>query len=228
MRRMSNMGLQELEARWNVLDRRTAEDVGRLKALVEQSKEASALAAEDREYAQAAAKASGFMNSFADERLSEVHKRLEGLVTHALQQIFGDGLVFKIVTETKASRSETRFVVVSQIDGQPLETGVMDARGGGVAAVVGFIVKLLLVLLTPGARRVMFLDETFAQLSTDYEPRMASFMRELADKAGVQLILVTHSDAYSDSADKVYRFSNEKGVTKVETVRRERAQDYHA
>lgn len=215
--------LDTLEMRYTIADRKVAEEIGRLKALVEQSKEISALAEEDRTYAQAAAHASVFMNSFADERLLEVHSRLEGLVTHALQQIFGDDLAFKIVTETKANRSETRFVVVSTVNGQPLETGVMDARGGGVAAVVGFIVKLLLVLLTPGARRVMFLDETFAQLSTDYEIPLASFLRELADKAGVQIVLVTHSDAYSDVADKVYRFRNENGTTKVEVVREERS-----
>ena len=38
-------------------------------------------------------------------------------------------------------------------------------------------------------------------LSQEYEPGMAEFLREVADKAGVQIILITHSTAYSDLAD---------------------------
>jgi DNA repair exonuclease SbcCD ATPase subunit len=70
--------------------------------------------------------------------------------------------------------------------------------------------------LTPGSRRVLFLDESFAQLSEEYEPRLAEFLRELVDKTDLQIIMVTHSHAFSDIADQVYRFDlNDAGTTVV-------------
>jgi hypothetical protein len=50
----------------------------------------------------------------------------------------------------------------------------------------------------------------------EYETRLAEFLREVADKAGVQVILITHSDAFSDAADARYRFSlGPDGKTRV-------------
>lgn len=72
-------------------------------------------------------------------------------------------------------------------------------------AVVGFVLRLVVLLLTPGARRFLALDESFAHVSASYEPRVAEFLREVADKAGVQIMLVTHSNAYGDLADAKYR-----------------------
>lgn len=222
------MDYDTLRSRHQYAQRKLDQEIGQLKALVQQVKELESLAQEDEDLALAAAEASIFMNSFADERLAEVHRKIEKLVTHALQHIFGDDLEFALVSEIKANRTETRFVVRSTVDGQTLETSVLDARGGGVAAVVGFLVKLVILLLTPGARRVMFCDETFAQLSADYEPKLADFLRELVDKAGIQVVLVTHSDAYSDAADMVHRFKMVGGKTVVETEKTEREAVYSA
>ena len=44
-------------------------------------------------------------------------------------------------------------------------------------------------------------------LSAEYEPGMAEFLREVADKAGVQIVLITHSRAYDDLADANYELS---------------------
>lgn len=86
-----------------------------------------------------------------------------------------------------------------------------------MAAVVGFVLRLVVLLLTPGTQRFLALDESFAHVSASYEPRVAEFLREVADKAEVQILLITHSDAYSDLADARYRLSlGSDGVTVVE------------
>jgi ABC-type branched-subunit amino acid transport system ATPase component len=97
-----------------------------------------------------------------------------------------------------------------------VETSVLDARGGGMAAVAGFVLRLVVLLLTPGARRFLALDESFAHVSASYEPRVAEFLREVADKAGVQVLLITHSTAFSDLADARYRLTlGADGITQV-------------
>ena len=86
-----------------------------------------------------------------------------------------------------------------------------------MAAVVGFVLRLVVLLLTPSHRRFLALDESFAHVSASYEPRVAEFLREVADRAGVQILLITHSDAYSDLADVRYRLSlAPDGTTVVE------------
>jgi ABC-type nitrate/sulfonate/bicarbonate transport system ATPase subunit len=62
---------------------------------------------------------------------------------------------------------------------------------------------------------VLVLDETFAHVSADYEPRLAEFLAELVARTGVQIIMVTHSDAYSEHADVRYRFALQQAVTTV-------------
>jgi ABC-type lipoprotein export system ATPase subunit len=52
-------------------------------------------------------------------------------------------------------------------------------------------------------------------VSADYEPRLAEFLAELVARTGVQIIMVTHSDAYSEHADVRYRFALQQAVTTV-------------
>jgi DNA repair exonuclease SbcCD ATPase subunit len=158
------------------------------------------------------------LSQFADTRQAEVQAKVEGLVTYGLRIIFGEGMSFHILQDTKNKLAAANFVVRSKAGNDVVETPIMDARGGGVAAVAGFLLRLIILLLTSKARRLLVLDETFAQLSSEYEEPLADFLRELVDRTGTQVIMVTHSSAYDVVADKVYRFTQINGVTKVVPV----------
>lgn len=143
-------------------------------------------------------------------------KQIEELVTRAVQVVFGEELSFKLVPSVKRDQASLDFVLASKYGDITIETPVLEARGGGMAAVVGFVLRLVVLLLTPDARRVLVLDETFAHVSESFVPRVAEFLREVADKAGVQVVLVTHSTGYGDVADRRYRLVLGKdGITEV-------------
>lgn len=167
-------------------------------------------------YTQAAA----VLASIADERQAAAQAHIESLVTQGLRTIFGDDLSFHLVPGTRAKAPVVDFIVRSTLDnGTVVDTDVMDARGGGLAATVGFLLRLVVLLLSADRQdTVLFLDETFAHVSADYEPRLAEFIREVVDKTGVQIVMVTHSDAFSDVADVRYRFELHDGVTRVRAV----------
>jgi hypothetical protein len=159
------------------------------------------------------------LTSLGEQRQAEAQRRLEELVTRGLQVIFGENLSFHVTERVVRNQAEVDFVIRSTYPDGVVETPVLEARGGGMAAVVGFMLRLVVLLLTPGARRVLFLDESFAHVSREYEPRVAEFLKEVAAKAGVQIVLVTHSDAYDDAADKRYRFAlGPDGTTVVESA----------
>lgn len=215
------MSSDQLEKRLVAAERQLERDIGQARALATRAKQDAAEAKDLEDRADALDEAIGVMNSFADAKQKEIQNKIETLVTHGLQTIFGDDdLRFAIVQEMKARRMEVRFVIRSKVDGQELETSIMDARGGGVAAVAGFLLRLIVTLLKTDTTHFLLLDETFGQLSADYEPALAEFMRELVDKTSAQIVLITHSTAFEDVADKLYRFTLGKdGRTKVEAVK---------
>jgi DNA repair exonuclease SbcCD ATPase subunit len=156
------------------------------------------------------------LGSLGDQAQEDLQTQLQTIVTYGLRSIFGGDMELVIDTGKHGTFAAADFRIRSTDRGETLETSIMDARGGGVAAVAGFLLRLMILLLS-GRPPVMLLDETFAQLSADYEPALAEFMRELVDKTGAQIVLVTHSDLYSDVADKVYRLTNTDGTTHVTT-----------
>ena len=214
MRTVEDLG-SELTRRERLLDRRIGEarTLASEGSRVQKEGQQAAFSVEIHE------EAVGVLNSFADAKQEEAIRRIESLVTSGLRSIFGEGMTFVVKADQKARRSEVEFVIQSEVGGEVVETPVMDARGGGVAAVAGFLLRVIILLLKPNARRILFLDESFAQLSAEYEEPCAEFLRELADKANVQIILVTHSEAYSPFADRVYKTSQVDGWTQVEQVR---------
>ena len=160
------------------------------------------------------------LNSLADTRQSAAQERIESLVTLGLQTIFGPDLSFHVVPVTRAKTSGVEFMVRSTLASGPVDTSVLDARGGGLAATCGFLLRVVVLLLGSAERgeRLLCLDETFAHVSEEYLPRVSEFLRTLVDRTGIQVLMVTHSPIFSDVADVSYRFSLVDGRTKVALV----------
>lgn len=211
---MSDNGLAERVRKVTAsLDRQA----GQATEVARRGKAAQAEVARLRALSEVQEKAALLLTTIGDQRQESARHQVEDLVTRALQVIFDAGLSFRMVQAVRANRAEVDFVIRSTYGGEVVDTPVMDARGGGMAAVVGFVLRLVVLLLTPGARRFIALDESFAHVSASYEARVAEFLREVADKAGVQIMLITHSDAYSELADRRYRLAlDSDGTTRVE------------
>lgn len=191
--------------------------IGELRSLVSQIRETQAELDSSAASAEALDQVCGVLNKIGEERQNDAQAKIEALVTRGLQTIFGEELSFHVVQSTRGKVANVDFVVRSTLsDGREIDTPVMDARGGGLAATVGFLLRVVVILLSPpGVSRVLILDETFAHVSAEYEPRLAEFLSELVSKTDIQIVLVTHSAAYSDVADSVYRFKAVDGETKV-------------
>lgn len=165
-------------------------------------------------------RAAHVLASIGEQRQDAAQRHVEALVTKGLQTIFSEELSFHLVPGVRAKTPVVDFVVRSTLsDGTVVDTDVMEARGGGLAATVGFLLRLVILLLSNHRQdTVLFLDETFAHVSAEYEPRLAEFLRELVDKTGVQIVMVTHSDAFLDAADLTYRLEQHDGVTRARAV----------
>lgn len=157
------------------------------------------------------------LNSLGDTRQSDARATIESLVTMGLQTIFGPELSFHVVSTTRAKTSGVEFMVRSNLDSGPVDTPVLDARGGGLAATCGFLLRVVVLLLGSAQRgeRLLCLDESFAMVSEEYLPRVSEFLRTLVDRTGIQVLMVTHSHIFEENADVVYRFDQVAGRTRA-------------
>lgn len=163
-------------------------------------------------------KVAALLSGIGEARQSALQSQIETLVTQGLQSIFGDEtLSFHLVPGTRASTPVIDFEVRSRLGDEIVATDVMDARGGGLAAIVGFLLRLVVALLSSANTRdtVLLLDETFSHVSVEYVPALSAFLRQLVDKTGAQIILVTHRPAFGDDADVRYHFDLDRGATVV-------------
>lgn len=165
-------------------------------------------------------RAAAVLASIGEERQAAAQAQVEELVTRGLKSVFGEELSFHVVQTTKGKTPIVEFVIRSTIEGQPpIETDVMSARGGGVATVVGFLLRVVVMLLSKDRQEtVLFLDETFSMVSAEYLPNVVEFLRELVDKTDIRIVLVTHQPEFLNAADKRYEFKRVNGETQVREI----------
>lgn len=162
-------------------------------------------------------KVTALLNSLGETRQEKAQKVIEDMVTRGLQMVFDPTLSFHITQSVKGKQSIVDFTVRSTFKNQVIETPVLESRGGGLAATVGFLLRVVVLLLQSGTQKsnVLILDETFAHVSADRLDALGEFLRDLVDRTGIQIIMVTHQTEFLEYADKVYRFSQVDGKTKV-------------
>lgn len=214
------MSLEQLALRARHRRRTLDERQGEARALLTRGKELQEEVAHLTELVEDLDKVTILLNSMGEDRQQKAQQTIEELVTRGLQTIFDETLSFHIVQTTRGKSVQVEFVVRTTLHGRAIDTPVMDARGGGLAATIGYLLRLVVLLLTRGQRQdtLMVLDETFAHVSAEYLPAVRDFVREVVDKTGVQHIIVTHQEELVDGADKVYRFTMNDGETKAEAV----------
>lgn len=209
-------GLSDLSGRVRQSRRHLDQLRGRAKAHGERGLEVQREVAELSSQAQLLERTAALLAQLGEQRQTTAQLQIEGLVTRGLQTIFGEDLSFHVVQSVRGRQAHTDFVVRSTLsDGTQVDTPVMEARGGGLAATVGFLLRLVVMLLSGQRDTLLVLDETFAMVSDEYTGRLAEFLREVVDKTGVQVLMVTHQAAFTEPADKVYRFTLRDGKTQV-------------
>lgn len=212
---------QELATRVRNRRRELDQSQGQVRAVVGQVKELRVDVAKSAEDMTIFDQVVGLLNSIGEDRQVKAQQDIEELVTRGLQSIFDEALSFHIIQTIKGKTANVEFVVRSTLeDDSVVDTPVLEARGGGLAATIGFLLRVIVLLLKGDAAResVLVLDETFAMVSDEYLPSLGEFLRELVDNTGIQIIMVTHQNFFTEVADKVYRFSLHDGKTRVSEV----------
>jgi len=173
-----------------------------------------------------AERVSGVLARIGSDRDAAAREQVEGLVTAGLRAIFDEELSFHLVEVTTRQTPQVDFVVRTHLsDDTTYDTDVLSARGGGLAAVVGLLLRVVVILLLRQVRPeeappILCLDETLAMLSNDRLDAAGEFLRTLVDRTGLQILMVSHQEELSETADVVYALRlDASGVTQSRRVK---------
>jgi DNA repair exonuclease SbcCD ATPase subunit len=162
--------------------------------------------------------ASLFMLSEIVERRQKQLEAIQAIATSALQQIYGDEYSLKFDTfeeqrKDGANNFRIEIKIVSPHNGQTMETGLLNERGGGLIEVVSFALRIAALKWLKYDGPIL-LDEAWKSMSNDYKiDQVVQFLREVTDSTGRQVILVTHMfDKFGPEADNIVHITKADGV----------------
>jgi len=137
------------------------------------------------------------------------------VISRGLTIVFEEPMELRIIPKIRADVTTVDFKIVQGEGADAIETDILGAKGGTVIALVNVLVRALLILSArPALRRIMVLDEVFGLADPRYYAAFGELLRELVDRLGFQIILVSHDDTIIESADvayEVYHVSRKKG-----------------
>ena len=135
-----------------------------------------------------------------DDSLRQNVGAIGDLVTTGLRHIIYDQkLIFKIKQEMKFNRLSMRFVIEDEgVEGDP-----MASFGGGAVLTASLILRLA-IMSRLGMGNLLLLDESMHALANKYVPAAASFMRQLSEQTGINILMVTHNEEFLTHAHTAY------------------------
>lgn len=156
--------------------------------------------------------------SIGETRQAAAQTTIEELVSRGLQTIFSDSdITFHVMQTQRGKTPEVKFMIESNMDNKKVKTSIMDARGGGYAAVVGFLLRLVNLMLSNN-EPIIIGDEMFTHVSAEFRRPLAEFLSELVDKTKAQFIIVTHDPVLAEFADRKYKVTQSNGVSSVREI----------
>jgi len=130
----------------------------------------------------------------------------------ALEAVFTNP--YSLVAEFVQRRNKTECDLFFERNAEKIDP--LTASGGGAVDVASFALRVASwSMSSPHSRNVLLLDEPFKHLSTELLPKAGEMIKQISEKLGLQIIMVTHSEELADTADKIFKVSIKKGVSVV-------------
>jgi len=208
--------VRQIELKYREAENVLAEMRGRVKLLTEQKEESEKQLRTLNVKYKDMGEVLDSLRVYASLKEQTLREKLDNIVTQGLRLIFGEGYKSKLEFDISRGQAVIKPKIVTEVNGKELEADVADAHGGGLVNIVSVIYQILILsLVKPRQRRVLFLDEPFRNVSEEYLEATAEFIRQLNKKLGIQIVLITHRKQLTEVADKVYEFSLKNGITNV-------------
>lgn len=141
-----------------------------------------------------------FLASAVKDKINSTKHQLESLVNQGLQYIFNEDIRIEIASDFKNNKTIFSLKVLKG----NLNSGRTEDFGGGVLAVIAFLLKVSATLITKTERLLVF-DESLTFVSAEYQEALSQFIHQICQQLGFTIILIAHQPLLAKHADTIYQ-----------------------
>ena len=138
--------------------------------------------------------------------------KLSGIVTKAISTVFEEPIEFVVQFVERRGVSECDLSLKIGED----YYDILNEQGGGVADVCSMCLQMAFIMMSQ-VNRVLIIDEPARHMDVVAQERFIFVLQELCKELDFTIIMVTHSEAFADAADKVFTIAKKNGVSYVRT-----------
>lgn len=137
---------------------------------------------------------------------------VSGITSLALESVFEDP--YKLTMEFVERRNKSECDLLFEKGGDRVDP--LSSSGGGAVDIAAFALRIASwSMKSPRNRPVMVLDEPLKNLDVDRQTKGSEMIKEVAEKLGIQFIIVTHEEALTDAADRVFKVKIKNRKSKI-------------
>ncbi len=160
-----------------------------------------------------------FFKHLVDEEVTKDVNAVRDLQIEGLSAVFHDrDLKVRAEVDEVRGRVSVNFLTVSTSGGVEVAGKVDSSFGGSVAVIQGILFRVSMIFRR-SMRPVLILDETLRFVEKHYADRAVGLLQTLADKMGLDILLITHDEDVVSAAKRVYRISYLDGKAKFRQVK---------
>ena len=158
-----------------------------------------------------------FLQKLGEVAREEAKRRIEEVVTYALQYVFGPHFSFRIILRGTIVRPEADFFVVTKYGDREIINSPEGSRGGGISDIVSTALRFaMLELEEPEIEGSLLLDEPFKHVSEEYREAARNLLLYMVTASSRQVVIITHDPKLAAAAQKVIGIRlSENGISEV-------------
>lgn len=209
--------LTDLQTKLHQLDRSLLQREGQYRAILESKTEIESEIQENKKKIELLERVAAVVQKLTEISRKDTLDKVAAIVSTAIQEVKDPNLSFKINYKLERNQAVADFMVYNKK--LKAEMDIFESCGGTIADIVEFTLKVSLLLKwQPKLARVLVMDEQLKHISAVDKPAMARFVRQVSERLGIQIILVSHSAEFISSAHKVFSVSHNgtKSIVEVE------------
>lgn len=200
-------------AKLNDIKMYLSEQQGRRKLFIEEKEKLEKEKLELSEKLDNLLKARSIVQIVAEQTQKKLEYHISNLVSMALASVFPEPYVFNLRFVQKRNKTEAELVFTK--NGNETDD-ILNSGGGGVADIASIALRISLWSIKK-TRPTLILDEATKFLhSPEYQEKASQMLKEVSQKLGLQIIMVSDQKNILEYADKVISVVNKNGTSMVE------------
>jgi DNA repair exonuclease SbcCD ATPase subunit len=188
-----------------------SEKQGQRKLLIDQLRGLESDKIREESFYSDALKAREIVQVVANSTQEKFEYQISNLVSAALASVFPEPYKFQLKFVQRRNKTEVDFLFSKNGN---VTDDLINTSGGGVVDVASFALRVALWSIKR-TRPVMLIDEAFRFLSLDLQEKASEMIKEVAERLGIQVIMVSHLPGMIKASDKVIEIEYTDGESHV-------------